>query len=444
MKKRGLILFVIVALIALWGCQQTAEPTPSGTVTRFYYKTLGEKLEGERPAANFEERSITGIEADYFQIFESYLKGPQDSFLESPFPKSVRLVSAKMVGSQLNLVLSENYADLSGVDLMLACACITLTGLELPGVESVAIRAQNRTLNGKWEIVMNQDKFLMEDLGAGLISTSYTLYFSDTDNRYLIGAPVRVDREEQNPAAYLIQKLIDGPSESGLAETMPLGTELIGLEITDGICNVNFSKEFLDGIPRTVSAQRMTILSLTNTLTQLDEISALAISIEGELLTSYGKMDLRQPLTFEKRAIGPARAALNELDADLYLTIGERNTLSPLPVRLKQTASDATVELVLQELLAYKDQNGYHNAIPTGTKLLSVHREKQTYYIDLSAEFLAQPDDEELYIAVRSICTTVLALEEDATACITVDGAVPDGDYGTLFEPVQWTSEWID
>ncbi len=444
MKKRGLVLFVAVVLVILWGCQQRIEPSIPESGTRFYYKTPGEKLKNDRTAIKFEERDISEFETDYAQVFETYLKGPEDSALESPFPKSVQLVSAKMIGTQLNLMLSENYADLSGVDLTLACTCITLTGLELPGVESVAIRAQSRTLNGKWEIVMNQDKFLTEDLGASLISTSYALYFSDTDNRYLIGSPIRVDREEQNPAAYLVQKLIDGPSESGLAETMPLGTELIGMEITDGICNVNFTKEFLDGTPRTVLAQRMTILSLTNTLTQLDEISALAISVEGELLTDYGMMDLRQPLTFEKKAIGPARTALNELDANLYLTIGQRSTLSPLPIRMKQTASDVPVELLLQELLAYKDQNGYHSPIPSGTKLLSVHKEKDIYYIDLSSEFLSQQDAAKLSLAVRSICSTVLALDQDAMACITVEGATPEGNHSSLFAPVPWTPQWIN
>lgn len=444
MRKRFLILFAAAILVLLWGCQQYPEPPLPGTGMRFYYKTPSEKLENDRTAINYEERNIAEFKTDYSRIFETYLKGPEGASLESPFPKSVELVSVKMIGSQLNLVLSENYADLTGIDLTLANTCITLTGLELPGVDSVAIRAQNRTLNGKWEIVMNQDKLLMEDLGASLVSTSYTLYFSDTDNRYLIGSPVRVDRDEQNPAAYLVQKLIDGPQESGLAETMPLGTALIGLEITDGICNVNFTKEFLDGTPRTVLAQRMTILSLTNTLTQLDEVSALAISVEGELLTSYGNMDLRQPLTFEKRAIGPARTALNELDADLYLNIGQRSTLSPLPVRMKQAANDVPVELVLQELLEYKSQNGYHSAIPPETKLLSLRKEGEIYYIDLSSEFLAQENVEALRAAVRSICSTVLALDQDAMACITVEGATPTGEYGTLFEPVPWMPQWID
>ena len=49
-----------------------------------------------------------------------------------------------------------------------------------------------------------------------------------------------------------------------------------------------------------------------------------------------------------------------------------------------------------------------------------------------------------LSLAVRSICSTVLALDQDAMACITVEGATPEGNYSSLFAPVPWTPQWIN
>ena len=147
------------------------------------------------------------------------------------------------------------------MDLTLACACITLTCLELPGVESVSISAQGSQLAGQQALTMSREDLLLEDLGASLISADYILYFSDTDNRYLIGQTIQVDREQENLPAYLVERLIGGPDEAGLAETMPLGTRLLGVEVVDGVCSVNLSAEFLENAPRTDLAQRMTILS---------------------------------------------------------------------------------------------------------------------------------------------------------------------------------------
>ena len=80
---------------------------------------------------------------------------------------------------------------------------------------------------------------------------------------------------------------------------MPLGTALLGLEVSDGICAVDLSQEFLEHAPQTALAQRMTILSLTNTLTQLDTIDALVLYAGGQPLSRYGSVDLSQPMTYE-------------------------------------------------------------------------------------------------------------------------------------------------
>lgn len=53
------------------------------------------------------------------------------------------------VRSQLQLQMTQELANLSGADLTVACACITLTCLEFPGVEAVSIRAVGSKLDGK-------------------------------------------------------------------------------------------------------------------------------------------------------------------------------------------------------------------------------------------------------------------------------------------------------
>lgn len=221
-------------------------------------------------------------------ILTEYLQGPVSQELVAPFQRSVSVVSAERVGTQLQLCMSEELANLSGVDLTLACACITWTCLECSGVESVSIRAVGRQLDGKEEIVLNRTHFLMEDSSANLVNAPYTLYFSDTDNRYLIGEEITVGREQEDLPVFLVRQLIGGPTEPGLAETMPLGTTLLGLSVTEGICAVDLSGEFLTNAPQTALAQRMTILSLTNTLTQLDDVDSVVLYAEGQPLTQYG------------------------------------------------------------------------------------------------------------------------------------------------------------
>lgn len=439
MRKKLAAFAAILALLLAIGCQQKTDQETMVSPVRFYYKTAdAAEFTG---ATGYELREIAGHEEDYTWILDQYFLGPQSEGLTAPFQRTTALLSAELSGTQLRLTVTESLAELTGMDLTLACACITLTCLELPNVESVSIAARGSTLDGKHEMVLTRDDLLLEDLGASLIGAPYTLYFSDTGNRYLIGEEIQVDRNQENLPVYLIEHLIEGPSEAGLAETMPLETRLLELEVSEGVCSVDFSGEFLDNAPRTDLAQRMTVLSVTNTLTQLEEIDAVVISVDGQLLSRYGSMDVSQMLTFEEGAVGPARTGLNELDADLYLTIGESPLLSRLPVRIRQTANQVPAELLLQALLSYQDQNGYHSDIPEGTTLLSLQQGDNRYLVDLSGEFLS--GEGSLTLAVRSVCTTLLAFGDCTQVQILVEGAVPEGDYGDLFAPHGWTDSWL-
>ena len=223
---------------------------------------------------------------------------------------------------------------------------------------------------------------------------------------------------------------------------MPLGTTLLGLEVTEGICAINLSREFLDHAPQTALAQRMTILSLTNTMTQLDDVDGVVLYAAGEPLTQYGVMDLSQPLTYEEGAVGPVRKGLNEFDVDLYLPVGNSRLLAQLPACIHQTASESSVELVVQTLLSHPEQNGYRNPIPAGTTLQSVHREGTQYVVDFSPEFL-QGETGTLELAVRAVAATVLRLGDCTAVRITIDGASPEGEYGDLFAAQSWNESWF-
>lgn len=442
MKKATAWILCLCFLVGMGGCARQSNAEQLKSPMKFYYKTSDASYGDGLGATDYELRETYGHEADYVWVLTEYLKGPLSQKLTAPFQRSVSIVSAERSGDRLQLRMTQELANLSGVDLTVACACITLTCLEFPGVEAVSICAVGSKLDGKTEILLSRNNLLLEDSGASLVNAPYMLYFSDTDNRYLIGEKISVGKGQENLPAYLVRRLLEGPTEPSLAETMPLGTTLVGLEVTEGICAINLSREFLDHAPQTALAQRMTILSLTNTITQLDDVDAVVLYAAGEPLTQYGAMDLSQPLTYEEGAVGPVRKGLNEFDADLYLPAGNSHLLAQLPARIHQTASEAPVELVVQTLLNYPGANGYQNPIPEGTALRAVHREGDAYVVDLSPEFLSGKA-ERLELAVRSVSATVLSLGDSAEVRITIDGSTPEGDYGDLFAAQNWNESWF-
>lgn len=438
----GRMMALMLALLAFLtcGCTKTPNEPDIKDPVQFYYKVSGERYGSTDSAIDHELYDAQGHVTDYSKILEVYLQGPKTAGLVAPFPKATKLRSARLDGDTLRIELSDDFGVLSGIDLTMACSCITMTCLQFPGVKTVSIRSQRTLLDGRPAITMAEDLLILEDSGAYSTASSYLLYFSDTDNRYLIAEELQLDLPPEELPRYLLDRLILGPEGAGLAQTVPLNTTIRDLGITEGVCNVDLSGEFLRNSPKTELAQRMTILSLTNTMTQLDGIESLLLYVDGERLTQYGAMDLREPLTFELGAVGPARISLNEIDTDLYLYAGDSTSLSRVPTRVRQSADKLAAEQILDALLSRVDQNGYRSFIPEGTGLVDVYLENSVCVMVFTPELLQAGSS--LNQAAQVICASVLASDVYDAVEIRIDGLSSEELPEPLGQSVVWNPDW--
>ncbi len=441
MARRIAALFFGLLLLLIPGCGKQPAIKDMVCPIKFYYKVTDDRYESTGEALDWLLFEAAGHEKDYFWILNAYFDGPSDESLLAPFPNSLELLTVQQDDTNLRVNVSDELSQLSGIDLTLACSCITLTCLEMEGIESVTITANGSPLDGKHAVVMDKGDILLEDSGSDDSAVHYLLYFSDTDNRYLISEEFRVEDEGASLPHLLLQGLIQGPDGTGLAQTVPMETVIRNIQVDEGVCNLDLSRAFLDNAPKTELAQRMTILSITNTLTQLDEIDSLILYLDGMRLERYGVLDLSAPLTFDAAAVGPARTSLNERDLDIYLYSGEREFLSGIPVRVRQSPDKLPVELALLELLSYGSRNGYNSAIPAETELVKLYTDQNTCVVVLSQA--AGVNENSMERMFRGIWATVLAAGDYEAAQIMIDGYTPDEDNAHLFNAVTWDDSWF-
>ena len=130
---------------------------------------------------------------------------------------------------------------------------------------------------------------------AGETTASFTLYFSDAGGLKLVGE-VRALPDTTNVPAALVQALIDGPTAPN-QPTLPTGTRLLGVAVEKGIAAVDLSQEFVDNHPGGSSAERVSVYSIVNTLTELPEIDQVTILVNGNSIeTIGGHLDVSGPL----------------------------------------------------------------------------------------------------------------------------------------------------
>jgi len=66
-------------------------------------------------------------------------------------------------GLTAKIVLCDEFATLKGLDLTIACACLSRTVIALTGCHEVIISAESMQLDGKNFITLSRDSYLLLD-----------------------------------------------------------------------------------------------------------------------------------------------------------------------------------------------------------------------------------------------------------------------------------------
>lgn len=159
MKK---FLCPFLAILLLCGCDY-----PNQSIEKpisFYY--ISQNTEYQPGQSLIREQIVEGADMGNTldAILTAYLIGPDpDTQLQSPFPTGTALISVNRSGEILYVKLSGRFAQLSGIQLSVACACITKTCISLCDAKYVRIQAVGGTLDGAEYIQMDAQSVLLAD-----------------------------------------------------------------------------------------------------------------------------------------------------------------------------------------------------------------------------------------------------------------------------------------
>lgn len=132
-----------------------------------------------------------------------------------------------------------------------------------------------------------------------------TLYFANSSAEGLVAEKRTVEvKDDADLPAILVEELIAGPKSQDLSPTIPPETQLRSVEVTDKVAAVDFSGEIITKHWGGSAGETMTILSVVDTLTELDNIDKVQFMVDGQKVDSLlGHWDTSMPLERDERII---------------------------------------------------------------------------------------------------------------------------------------------
>ena len=266
MKKLfSAVLALVLACSLLTGCtvETQEEKVDSGSNQYYLYyvnkdetKVVKERYQPEQESAEFMLQDFTGI--------LNAQEGSGDNL--ALLPSGVQLVTRARE--------------------ILVRAGVARTFLQIPGVTGIKIFIESEELKdskGQAVGVIDGNTFVEmwgSDKDAYRYDT-FTLYFTDKTGEHLVAEQRNVYYKRILPRERVIlEQLAKGPMVKGHYPTIPQETEILGVEVSDDVCYVDFSSAFSDsGIDIPVNTM---IYSVVNSLLDTASADKVQISVEGD------------------------------------------------------------------------------------------------------------------------------------------------------------------
>ena len=296
MKRQKIIGIIgLLMLMLLSGCQSNKGKEEKGPFL-YYVNMEGTALEKEA----YEIKEKTSEKA-IDKMLEKLAETPENIEVKASIPSKVKIKKVDVKANEVHIYLNEKYLELEEVEEILCRASIVQSLTQIDGIEKVAFYIGEEPLKTKsGDIVgfMKADSFVRDTKNALKSSqqTTLTLFFPNTKGDGLISEKVNVRYSGDTSIEKLvIEQLMGGPETSGAKPLLSPQVKVLNVSIKDGICYVNFDKQFLE--QKYDVEPKVTIYGIVNSLISNGKASRVQIAVEGKTSVKFQEaVYLNEPL----------------------------------------------------------------------------------------------------------------------------------------------------
>ena len=269
----------------------------------------------DNSALKKEERDIQVVDGAILKAcILALIDGPSTQGLRKTIPEGTVIRGISIKDKVATVDLSKEFENTNGLEEIVARLSVVNTLTEINGVEKIRLHIEGNDMIGPSGMPLG-------DMGPALLDTdgnpvagemkTITLYFSDSQAMYVVAEKREIVLEnaaEQSSGGDSLEKLVflelmKGPTTKNLYATIPKGTKLLSINTKNGLCTVNLSSEFVDNSPGGTASERMTLDSVVNSLTELDNVKKVQFLIDGKKRDVYTHAVFDEPFSRNESSI---------------------------------------------------------------------------------------------------------------------------------------------
>ncbi len=292
LKDIRMLLVIMLCMVCFSCSKKDSEAIPEGSI-RIYLKDVNSNAlywDYYLPEKTRREDIINEVLREISTVREENLYVPV-------LPQNVTIDSYVFgADGQVVIDFSDDYYKMDRIDEILCRAGIvkTLCGLDFVSGVEFNINGQALMLSADNPAGIMTEETFIDNTGADIMfrqSLNITVYFPDESGNALVQSNLIVNTNgTKQPEQLVVERLIAGPIVVDIPMLLVLNpkTQLNSVYTEDGVTYLDFNEAFLEK-PEGVSDE-VVIYSIVNSLTELNYVSKVSITVDKHQLKSYGGM----------------------------------------------------------------------------------------------------------------------------------------------------------
>lgn len=283
MKRLSISVLILMLVTLLGACNSnSSNPSDGKTVDVFYINSKTSSLAGE-------SYKLIGTKTDdqINELLYMLEKTPDNMVYTNALTDKIETNFTFDESGCLLINFDSDYKELTGVEDVLCRAAIVKTLSQVEGVEYIQFSIDDQPLKdagGDYIGPLTAEDFI--DSTETGYNYNVKLYYANKDGDALIEYTTDINNTSTESIEELvINQLISGPTKEGMYSTIPEGTVLLNVSKTDGICTVDFNKDFLKKM--TNVDEEISIYSIVNSLVELPDINKVQFTINSKSVKTY-------------------------------------------------------------------------------------------------------------------------------------------------------------